>query len=322
MKNNLVTIFLVTYNHFDTIENSIKSVLEQVTTFSYKLVILDDASTDGTSDIVRKYAKDYPQKIIPIIRNHNIGEQLNFYNGLKTVDTKYYTVLEGDDYWCDKQKLQTQIEILEQNPDCSFCAHNTLVKYLQDDIERPYIKSKTQKYGFPPKRITKKYYIEPHTSSRVYRTKCLNLKEIQNPIVATYDIATNFYFLTKGNLFYIDKIMSVYNYTENGVYSGLNPYTQRFKSANIINLLNKEFNYKYNKILSRLFSTRLNLNFCTYLKIKYLKQNFEATYSKILDKYKNQYLINADIKPIFKFKFPIGAKKWLSLELKREKVRG
>ena len=39
-------------------------------------------------------------------------------------------------------------------------------------------------------------------------------------------------------------------------------------------------------------------------------------------KYKNQYLINVDIKPIFKFKFPIGTKKWLSLELKREKVRG
>lgn len=322
MTNNLVTIFLVTYNHYDTIEKAIKSIMEQVTAFSYKIVILDDASTDGTSDIVRKYAADYPQIIIPVIREFNIGGQLNIYNGLKTLDTKYYAILEGDDYWCDKQKLQTQIDILEQNPDCSFCAHNTLVKYLQNGIEVPYRNAKTQKYSFPPKRVTKKYYMEPHTSSIVYRSECLNLKEIQDPTIVTYDIATNFYFLTKGNLFYIDKIMSVYNYSEKGIYSGVNPYIQRFKSATVINLLNKEFGYKYNKILSRFFSSRLNLSFCTYIKIKYLKKDFEVTYNQILEKYKKKYVTNVDIKPIFKIKFPISSKKWISLELKREKVRG
>lgn len=316
----LVTVLLVTYNHIDNFDKAIQSVLAQKTSFSFQIIVLDDASTDGTSELVKKY-KNIPNVKI-IIREKN-SNGYNTYWGLKEVNTKYYTILETDDCWCDENKLQMQVEIMENNPDCSFCAHNTLINYTETNRTRKYLNSKSRKYFFPPKRITKKYYIEPHTSSRLYRTACLNLSEINDKIIATYDIATNFYFLTKGNLYYIDKIMSVYNYTQKGVYSGLSSYQQRYKSAEVIKRLNKEFDYKYNYLLARFFSTRLNLNIFTYwcLKLSRNKVFLDNFYEKLLNSYQKNYLENWEKKPIVKVNIPFGKRKRIVFEIRREKDR-
>ena len=316
----LVTVLLITYNHIDTFDKAIQSVLAQKTNFPFEIIVLDDASTDGTSSLVKKYENIPNVKVI--IRKENSNGK-NTYLGLKEIKTKYYAILETDDYWCDENKLQMQVDALEENPDCSFCAHNTLVNYTTTKKTRNYINCPTKKFSFPPKRITRKYYIEPHTSSRLYRTKCLNLDEIKNPIIATYDIATNFYFLTKGNLYYIDKIMSVYNYTSKGIYSGVSSFMQRFKSASVIKQLNEEFDYKYNYLLARFFSTRLNLNLFTYLILKLSKDkvflgNF---YERLLHSYKENCLGNWEQKPIAKINIPLGKKKRIVFEIRREKDR-
>lgn len=320
MDTHLVTVLLVTYNHIDSFDKAIQSVLCQKTNFSFQIIVLDDASTDGTSELIKKYENLPNVKIITRKENANGG---NTYLGLKEVNTKYYAILETDDYWCDENKLQTQVDILENNPDCSFCAHNTLVDYISEKRTKSFIDCKTKKFSFPPKRITKKYYIEPHTSSRLYRSECLNLDEIKNPIIATYDIASNFYFLTKGNLYYIDKVMSVYNYTSKGIFSGASSYSQRFKSANVINQLNEEFDYKYNYLLSRFFSTRLNLNIFVYLLLKFSKNKIflNKFYEKLLNSYKRNYLENWDKKPIVKINIPLGKKKRIVFEISREKDR-
>lgn len=317
---HLVTVLLVTYNHIDSFDKAIQSVLCQKTNFSFQIIVLDDASTDGTSELIKKYEHIPNIKIITREKNTN-GK--NTYLGLKEVNTKYYAILETDDYWSDENKLQIQVDILENNPDCSFCAHNTLVNYISENRTKSFIDCKTKKFSFPPKRITKKYYIEPHTSSRLYRSECLNLDEIKNPIIATYDIASNFYFLTKGNLYYIDKVMSVYNYTSKGIYSGASSYSQRFKSANVINQLNEEFNFKYNYLLARFFSTILNLNFFTYLQLKSTKKesSIRNMYQKLLDSFEKTHLNNWRAKPIIKINFPIGKTKRIVFELRSEKER-
>ena len=242
---------------------------------------------------------------------------------LKEINTKYYAILETDDYWCDENKLQMQVDALENNPDCSFCAHNTLINYANTKQTRNYIYSETKKYTFPPKRMTPRHYIEPHTSSRLYRTECLNLDEIKNYLIATYDIANNFYFLTKGNLYYIDKVMSVYNYNSKGIYTGISSYQQRYKSASIIQIINEEFDYKYNYLLARYFSTRLNLDFVTYfiLKLSKNKKFLSKFYNKILESYKKNYLGNWEQKPIAKINIPLGKRKRIVFELRREKNR-
>jgi len=314
----LVTVLLISYNHIESFERAIESVLSQKTNFDFKIIILDDASTDGTSELVKKYSHEKNVKCI--IREKNLGSTQNLYQGLKLIDTKYYAVLDTDDYWCDDNKLQMQIDILEQNPDCSFCAHNTLVTYADSGKTRIYSEISTRKFGFPSK-ISRKHYIEPHNSSRVYRTDCLDLAQIKDPVVLTYDIATNFYFLTKGNLYYLENVMSVYDYTNNGFYSGASSYKQRFYSANTIHKLNKEFDYKYNNLLAKFFATRLNLSFVKYFSLKLTNnpEKLDILYQKILDRYSKKYLNNKDRKPILQISLPVNQKTSLVFEIRREK---
>ena len=152
MDTPLVTVILLTFNHINTFEKAINSVLEQKTNFPFQIVVYDDASTDGTSEIVKKYT-DIPN-VKAVIREENAHGK-NLYLALKDVNTKYYAILETDDYWCDENKLQTQVDILENNPDCSFCAHNTLVNYVKTNKTKEYITAPTKKFTFPPKKITK-----------------------------------------------------------------------------------------------------------------------------------------------------------------------
>jgi glycosyltransferase involved in cell wall biosynthesis len=323
MSESLVTVLLISYNHALSFQKAIDSVLSQKTNFNFEILILDDASTDGSKEIINEYISKFPN-VSAIIQSKNLGSTQNILSGLREIKTKYFATLETDDYWCDDNKLQMQVDILEEHNDCSFCAHNTLVNYNKNKETKPFITEETKKYFFP-KRVSSQYFIEPHTSSRLYRTSCLNLNEIKNPIVATYDIATNFYFLTKGNLYYIDKIMSVYNYSGNGIYTSIPPFEQRYKSGNVLYILNQEFDFRYNHLLARGFARRINLDYLSYLQLKHCKNKhkLENLYQKHLNNFKLKYLNenNWDIKPIYQIKIPFGFKKKIVFEIKREKAR-
>ncbi|HIS53943.1 TPA: glycosyltransferase [Candidatus Galligastranaerophilus gallistercoris] len=320
-----LVVLICTYNHKNSIAKAIESVLAQKTNFKFQAWILDDCSTDGTSDIVREYANKYPEIIVPFINEVNKSASKNTFEALKKMNAKYFATLDGDDYWTDENKLQIQVDILENNPDCSFCAHNTLKKYPNDEKNmhnnEPYIKTKIKsgKYHFP--KNVKKEYLEPHLSSRVYRTSCLNLDKVDDPFIISYDTAITFWFLQFGNLYYIDKIMSVYNYTYQGIYTAKNPQQKLYMGANAINRINKALDYKYNKMFLDFFKRKIPLSLMQYLKIKHLtdKETLNNLYCKILDKYikdENERLNSKILKTI---KLPLSKRKILCLDIRREK---
>ncbi len=319
MSEYLVTVLLSTYNHINTFEKAISSVLSQKTTFPYKIVVCDDCSTDGTSDIVRKYAT-YPNVEL-VIRDKNVGATRNIYEAIKSVNTKYFSILETDDYWSRDDKLQIQVDILENNPDCSFCAHNTLMDYKEHNFKDEYLKVKKTKKFSLPKKIEHGKYIEPHISSRLYRTSCIDWNEINDSILLISDIASNFYYLTKGNLYYIDEVMSVYNVSGKGIYSSAGPYEQYYKSANCIYRLNKALNWKYNYMLAGFFTSRLSLTFFSYLRLRYLTsgKNLETAYKNVLNKFYSDFVVKRKKKCLFRLAFPLSRHKRISLELVREK---
>jgi len=114
----LLSICCITFNHASYIEEAINSFLMQETNFPFEIIIHDDASIDGTSDIIRAYASKYPKIIKPIIQVENqfskgglINPRLVFPKAVG----KYIALCEGDDYWVDTQKVQKQIEFLEAN---------------------------------------------------------------------------------------------------------------------------------------------------------------------------------------------------------------
>src|SRR5690554_4624359 len=123
MNNPLVSISCITYNHAPYIRQCLEGFLMQQCDFEYEILIHDDASTDGTSDIIREYQKKYPEIIKPIIQKENQWSQgvrgmmarFNF----PRAKGKYIALCEGDDYWTDPLKLQKQVDFLEKNPNYS-----------------------------------------------------------------------------------------------------------------------------------------------------------------------------------------------------------
>jgi glycosyltransferase involved in cell wall biosynthesis len=117
MKQPLVSVLSITYNHAPYIAQAIESFLAQETTFPLEIVIGEDCSTDGTTEIVLNYAKRYPNLIRVITSETNVGVIPNFLRTLEVCRGKYIAICEGDDYWHYPQKLQMQVDFLEANPD-------------------------------------------------------------------------------------------------------------------------------------------------------------------------------------------------------------
>ncbi len=120
----LVSVCTITYNQAPYIHRTIEGVLNQRTSFPVELVISDDCSTDGTREICRRYAEEYPEKIRLIAPEKNQGVRGNFTGCLAACTGRYIALCEGDDYWTDPDKLQQQVDYLEAHPDCAICFHD------------------------------------------------------------------------------------------------------------------------------------------------------------------------------------------------------
>lgn len=122
-----VSIICNTYNHEKYIEEALKSFLMQETNFNYEILVHDDASTDKTADIVRRYEKEYPDIVRPIYQRENQfsqGQSIDMKFQFPRVRGTYIAYCEGDDYWTDSHKLQKQYDALEAHPEVDICVHN------------------------------------------------------------------------------------------------------------------------------------------------------------------------------------------------------
>lgn len=113
----VVSAYCLAYNHEKYIKSALEGFVSQKTDFKYEVFVHDDASTDKTADIINQYAKRYPNIIKPILQKENqyskgvdISQEIIF----PRMKGKYVAICEGDDYWCDNNKLQKQVDFLEK----------------------------------------------------------------------------------------------------------------------------------------------------------------------------------------------------------------
>jgi glycosyltransferase involved in cell wall biosynthesis len=111
-----VSILCITYMHEEFIARALESFLCQRTTFNYEIVVGDDASTDRTLDIVRRYQEQFPEKVRLVSSVINLGPQKNFLRTLRECRGRYIALCEGDDYWTDVNKIQRQCDFLNSSP--------------------------------------------------------------------------------------------------------------------------------------------------------------------------------------------------------------
>lgn len=224
MENDVIlSVCTVTYNQANYIAKTIDSFLMQKTNFKFQVIIGDDCSTDGTTEIIKEYAEKYPEIIKPIFREKNIGAGNNSLDVYNHANTKYIAICDGDDYWTDENKLQIQIDYLEKHPKFVGCFHKSVRKNIVNpevkDIYFPQAVLKNVKEVYTNKDIQKNYFIE--TCSIVYR-----YDKFKDDFVTTYpkkiangDTYMYNYFSLHGNIGYIDRLMSVKTMNDLGVWN-------------------------------------------------------------------------------------------------------
>lgn len=131
----MVSITCIAYNHEKYISQAIDSFLIQETDFPFEIIIHDDASTDNTQEIIKHYAKKYPNLIRTILQkeNHWLGKGINATTTIvwPSAKGKYIAWCEGDDYWTDPLKLQKQVDFLEGHE--SYSGIHSKVAYIDKD---------------------------------------------------------------------------------------------------------------------------------------------------------------------------------------------
>ena len=208
-----VSVIVLTYNHEKYIREALDSILMQQTSYQFEILIGDDASTDGTSDIVCEYEKKYPDIVHAYIRENNLGATDNLYRLLEVAKGEYIASCEGDDYWTDPYKLQTQIDYLDCHPYIMGCTH--LCHIVDEDRNELDMKLKwiSEKENYTLKDF-KGYILPGHPATLVHRNFFLDkghdfsIIKKANSMVADRTIV--FILLLYGEIHQIKKTMSAY----------------------------------------------------------------------------------------------------------------
>lgn len=218
MTKPLVSITCITYNHAGYIATTLESFLMQKTNFNIEVLIHDDASTDNTANIIKIYQAKYPNIIKPIYQTDNQyskGVKVGNFN-LERIKGKYVTPCEGDDYWTDPYKLQTQVDYMEKNLNCSMCVHSAFNVssngHKMSKGIRPYTRSKTLNFV---ETILGGGGLFP-TNSIMYRAEYASNRPEFFDIAPIGDYPLVIYLALKGEVYYIDKKMSAYRHNSKG----------------------------------------------------------------------------------------------------------
>ncbi len=122
-----ISVIVLSYHHEKYIGKALESIITQEADLRYEVWVGDDASGDSTPQIIQNYAERYPDIIKPVLRLENVGANYNCWDLYRRAKGKYIAILEGDDFWVDKHKLQKQFNFLESHPEYAGCCCKCLI---------------------------------------------------------------------------------------------------------------------------------------------------------------------------------------------------
>ena len=118
----LVSVAIITYNQKEFLYECIESILEQDYP-NFEIIVADDASTDGTQDMLREFNRKYPAKFVLRLAEKNLGITANSNQAHFACKGKYVAWMGGDDLMLPR-KLSQQVAYMEANSKCIICYHD------------------------------------------------------------------------------------------------------------------------------------------------------------------------------------------------------
>jgi glycosyltransferase involved in cell wall biosynthesis len=245
----LISCCIITYNHAAYIKQAIESVLNQKHHYSFEIIIADDCSIDGTTEIINRYRQQHPGIIKVITQPVNIGASKNFISMLLAANGKYIAYLEGDDYWSNEHKLQKQIDFLEQHPDYSICFSNVLETFSEDinDPRNVLHGGSGSKTTTGINDLLRGNYIQ--TASVVFKNKLFPYFPEWYAQLMPGDWPLHILNAQFGNIYYDKECMCVHRNYSKGVWSSQKALKRIENTLNVCRVIGEELNLATNKNL-------------------------------------------------------------------------
>lgn len=221
----LVSVICQTYNHSRYIRQCLDGFIMQQTSFPFEVIVHDDASTDGTQEIISDYAKRFPDIVKPIFQKNNqwkLGKTMSKTFIYPLIQGRYVAFCEGDDYWTDALKLEKQVSLMESRPDVSVCFHPVTIHWedgSKPDSVFPSSKQRFNKVELGLEELLKRNFIQ--TNSVVYRWRFHqdSLSLIPDSVLPG-DWFLHLLHAQVGKIVYIDENMGVYRKHAHGIWFG------------------------------------------------------------------------------------------------------
>jgi len=234
MNEIIVSICCQTYNHVGFIEETVESFLMQKTDFRFEILIRDDASTDGTTKIVQKYAFKFPEliKLLTYEENQFKKGVKPFPDNVKRAQGKYIAICEGDDHWTDPLKLQKQVDFLEENEEYVLICSN----YLNTETNTEVKEVAGKFLDVTPFNIL---YSNPiGTLTVLLRTKYISSLKLKDYSMGDYPLWLHY--ATKGKIVKASDYTAVYRVLEESASARTN-IKKRKKFESDVLIITKEF---------------------------------------------------------------------------------
>ncbi len=282
----LLSVACIAYNHENYISDALDSILIQATDFPFEIIVHDDCSTDNTVNILKEYAKKYPtiiKLILQKVNQYSQGIKIDRIPIEKAVG-KYFAICEGDDYWIDPNKLQTQLDEMRKIENCQMSFHSAIDKWEDN----------RKKDGISTKQADGNKLFSTHeivlggggfcpTASLIFEKEAIsNLPEWFDR-APFGDHFLQIFGSLKGGALYIDRPMSVYRRNAAGSWSlAMHDIKKKekeiekiFKTYNDMDrYFNQQFHFEITKIKSDL---------CLELAIAYLRDNDIVKFKQVVE---------------------------------------
>lgn len=243
-----LSVICLTYNHAEFIRQALEGFVMQQTDFPFEVIVHDDASTDGTADIIREYANKYPKIIRPVFQVQNQWSQgcsivKKFIAPL--VRGEYVALCEGDDYWTNPLKLQKQADFLEANPDYSLCFHPVVVHWDDRRERDSRYPGENQVRKFDFKTLLKQNFIATNSVLYRWRFRRDDVSLIADGVLPG-DWFLHLLHAQVGKIGFLPEVMAVYRRHQGGIWTGSGKDDTWFVRCGLANI-------KFNEAVERQF---------------------------------------------------------------------